>query len=588
MKQFFKFVTASCLGTILAFFGLFIIFAIVGGIMGATQSATVSDGILLLEFADPIPEKTGNIPQQKFSLESQTDLGLYHIKRLIENAQTDPTIKGIVYKASPSTPLGTVTASAIRESLKEFRDSTDKFIYTYADFFDNTSYLLASSSDSIYVNPNGIVDVNGYSAMIPFFKGAMEKIGVEMNVFYAGQFKSATESFRRKDMSEQNRRQTQEYLNDNYELYLDEVTHERNISVDKIKEIINEFDLDNAQKSLDNNLVDGLLYWFEFEDMLRGKLDIKKGKKINFTTLESYANNTSLTSGTSKNRIAVIHAEGEVVFGKDERGSINESTYHEIFDKIRKDKKVKAVVLRVNSPGGSAYTSDVIWREMKALQADGIPVIASFGDYAASGGYYIAASADTIVAHPKTLTGSIGVFSMMPNFTELMNDKLGITFDTVKTSPHAIVLSPFYEIGDEEKVAMQGFTDNMYNKFLDRVAEGRGKTRAEINEVAQGRVWTGQKAQQIGLVDVLGDLQDAVTIAAEKSGIKDDYKVVEYPRIEKDFWEQIMQEVSKSTEAKLSTYVPKDVLKIEKTISEMKRMAQYKEPMARMPFILKN
>ncbi len=587
--KFFKFVFASCLGTILAFVAIGIIMAVVGGIAAATGSKPVSDGILLLDFDTPVPEKTGNVASQSFSFEAPSDLGLYRIQKLIKHAQTDPSINGIVYKVSASTPLGLATASTLRESLKEFRDSTDKFIYTYADFFDNTSYLLASSSDSIFVNPNGILDINGYGTMIPFFKGAMEKLGVDMNIFYAGQFKSATEPFRRKEMSEQNKIQTREYLNDNYQLYLEEVAEARSTSVANLKTIIGELDLDNTGRAVELGLVDEQAHWFQFEDKLRTKLGIKEGKNISYTSIDDYSLDTKVGKGSSKNRVALVFAEGEVQYAADKKGVITESEYHKIFDKIRKDKKVKAVVLRVNSPGGSAFTSDVIWREMKELQARGIPVIASFGDYAASGGYYIAASADTIVSHPKTLTGSIGVFSMMPNFTDFMDNKLGITFDTVKTSPHAILLSPFFDLNDPEKTAMQSYTDNMYNQFLDVVADGRGKTRDEIHKVAQGRVWTGQKASEIGLVDVIGGIDRAVEIAAEKADLED-YKVVEYPSIKKEFWEEILMEMSQSQRANLAEHLLGKTggAKVNKTMKEVQNMMQYREPMARLPFILTN
>ena len=267
MKGFFKYIFASCLGTILAIGALFLIIAIVGAVAGAGKKSASAHGILVLDFNQPVPEKTGNVVQSQFSFEPKNDLGLYHTKKLIKHAQSDPSIKGIVYKADLAAPLGLATASSIRESLKEFRHSTDKFIYSYGDFFSNTTYLLASSSDSIFINPNGIFDVNGYSAMIPFFKGAMDKLGLDMTVFYAGQFKSATEPFRRYNMSEQNKAQTREYLEDNFQLYLEEVAEARNIPQSNLRNIINEFDFDNTQTAVDNDLVDGILHWFQFEDL---------------------------------------------------------------------------------------------------------------------------------------------------------------------------------------------------------------------------------------------------------------------------------------------------------------------------------
>ena len=586
MRQFFKFVFASCLGVFLAFTLMFMILMIIGLVSAAGSGPSVKDGILVLDFSTPIPERSGNVASSGFSLNTNSDLGLHEMKRLIKHAQTDPSVDGIVYKVSPSTPLGMASASSLRESLKEFRDSTDKFLYTYGDFFDNTSYLLASSSDSIFANPNGIMDINGYGTMIPFFKGAMDKLGVDMNVFYAGQFKSATEPYRRTEMSDQNKFQTREYLTDNFELYLEEVTQARQVPRSHVMHMVNDLNLDNTHIADSLGLVDGQMHWYEFEDLLRVKINKKKGRAISYTDINTYASIVSLDKGSSKNKIAVIYAEGEVQYDSNNRGSITEGIYHKIFDKVRKDKRVKAVVLRVNSPGGSAFTSDVIWKEMKALQADSIPVIASFGDYAASGGYYIAASADTIVAHPKTLTGSIGVFSMFPNLTELAEDKLGITFDTVKTSPNAIFLSPFLEMNDREKRAMQNYTDGMYDQFLSIVAEGRNSTKEEIHKVAQGRVWTGQKAREIGLVDELGGLERAIEIAAEKAGVAN-YKLVEYPKIEKEFWEEILSEVSRSQEAGISRLMDDKIEdQLTQTLKESTVLLRYREPLARLPFKL--
>jgi len=593
MKQFFKFIFASCLGTILAVFALIALISMVGVMMGSNKEGIASDSVLLLEFDTPVPELSRNVPQQGLTLESNPNIGLHEITKLINHAASDPKIKGILYKASPTNVLGTVTASSIRESLKKFRDSSNKFVYAYGDFFDNSSYLIASSSDSIFANPMGTVDVNGYATMIPFFKGAMDKLDLEMDIYYAGQFKSATEPFRRENMSEQNKRQTREYLNDNYQLYLKEVAEARDIPVANLTDVINDLDFDNTDKALTNKLIDGKRHWYEVEDLLRSKLGIKEGRTVSYTSIEDYASNTTLLRGSSKNRIAVVYAEGNVVYADDNRGNINERTYHEVFDKIRKDKKVKAVVLRVNSGGGSAFTSDVIWKEMKTLQAKGIPIIASFGDYAASGGYYIAASADKIVSHPKTLTGSIGVFSMLPNFSGLMENKLGITFDTVKTSPHAIVASPFYKRNPQEDEALQRFTDNMYQIFLSRVAEGRGKTIDEIHEVAQGRVWTGQRAVEQGLVDTLGGLNTAIELAARVADVSDSYKVVEYPKITQEFWEQIIAELNLESAQlyakKLATpKLTKTEAKLYETFNELRTVMSYKEPMARMPFMIKN
>ncbi len=584
MKQFFKFLFASCLGTILAFGAIFFILFAVGSTFSSSDTSVGKNGVLMLEFDGIIPEKTDNIEKDPFDFEAQTAVGVHHIKQLIEKAADDKNIEGIVYKTSYATSGGMVTHSIIREALQEFRDSTDKFVYTYADFFTNASYLIGSASDSIFVNPNGIIDLNGFGAMIPFFKDMLDRVGVKMNVIYAGDYKSATEPLRRTDMSPENREQTREYLQDNFDLYIDEVCSSRGLDRSKLMQIINEFNFDNLDSSIELGLVDGKIYWHEFEEILRSKIGLAEGKKINYIDLDEYESKTYISSGSSENRIALVYAEGEVVYDSNEKGKISELKYHKIFEKIKKDKKVKAIVLRVNSPGGSAFSSDVIWRELEELKSSGIPVVASFGDYAASGGYYIAAGADTIVSHPKTLTGSIGVFSVLPDVAELFNEKLGIQFDTVKTSPNALALSPFYSMSSNEKESLQVWTDKLYQKFLGIVAQGREMSVDEAHQIAQGRVWTGQAAFENGLVDVLGDLDDAIGIAAEMADIDGDYRVVDYPIIKKDPFEQILEDLAKVEDSQAR--IPSVEREVLDRFKHIRALTRYREPMARLPFIL--
>ncbi|NNE25285.1 MAG: signal peptide peptidase SppA [Saprospiraceae bacterium] len=585
MKQFIKFLFASCLGTIFAFgvmfFGLFLF----GSMFSAKDMSIPSNSVLLLDFSKTIPEKSDNVQQDPFDFEASSYPGLHRIMDLIEHAQSDDRVKGIVFKPGFGQALGMSGANEIQDALEAFRDSTDKFVYSYADFYTNTSYLLASASDSIYLNPMGMMEMRGYGAMIPFFKDMLDKVGVEMEIFYAGNYKSATEPFRRNDMSPQNREQVREYLGDNFRMFLDQISTSRGISKENLLELINALDMNNKEEALALGLLDDELYWHEFEDKLRDELGLSRGKKIRYVDIDEYSSKVTITSGSSKNRIAVVFAEGDVVYDSEERAVISEKKYHKIFDRLRRDSKLKAIVLRVNSPGGSAFSSDAIWGELEEFKAQGIPVIASFGDYAASGGYYIAAGADKIVSHPQTLTGSIGVFSMLPNLTELMNDKLGIQFDTVKTSPNAIQLTPYYDLTDDERVVLNEFTDQMYEKFLSRVAAGRDTTIEAIHEVAQGRVWTGAKAYELGLVDTLGGLDLAIEIAADMAEL-DDYKIASYPKIKKDVWQEIMSEMMKSQDAgiKLNAY-EKQLLD---EIKDFRAILKYREPMARLPFKVKH
>jgi len=582
MKQFFKFLFASCLGTIFAIGAIFFLFFVIGSTFSSTDTTVKSNSVLLLEFDSNIPEKTDNVQKAEFDFEPKTAIGVHRIKDLINKAKSDPNIEGIIYKPSLVSSGGMVKNSIIRESLQSFKDSTDKFLYTYADFLTNSTYLLASSSDSIFLNPNGMLEIKGYSAMIPFFKDMLDRVGVKMNVIYAGNFKSATEPFRRNDMSPASKVQTREYLNDNFNLYLEEVSNARGITKSVLNSFINDYNFENIDKAIDLKIIDKKAYWYEIEDGIRNKLDLEKGEKINYVELSEYDSKSFIKKRSSKNRVAIIYAEGDILYDSDNRGVVSEVKYHEIFDKIRNDSKVKAVVLRVNSPGGSAFSSDVIWREMKELQSKGIPVIASFGDYAASGGYYIAAGADAIVSHPKTLTGSIGVFSMLPNVSELLEDKMGIHFDTIKTSPHAISFSPFYDFSEEETKTLQGWTDRLYQKFLSRVAEGRGMSIDEVHQVAQGRVWTGVRAVENGLVDELGGLDRAIELAVEKAGLEDDYKLISFPIIKKDVFEQLLMDLQKNSDVKLRA--PSIETQLMQKINELKPYVRYKEPIARLPF----
>ena len=291
MKQFIKFLFASCLGTILAIGGIFFIFIVFGAALGSQESGVGKNAVLLLELNNPIPEKTGNIETSPYNFEQTSSVGVHRICELIDAAKEDDDIEGIVFKTSMTTSGGMVTHSKIREALASFKDSSDKFVLSYGDFYSNSSYLIASATDSIFINPNGFLDINGYAAMIPFFKEMMDKVGIKMNVFYAGNFKSATEPYRRTEMSEANRKQTREYLNDNFDLYVEEVCSSRNIEKAQLNALLNKFELDNIETALANDLIDGKKQWFEFESLIRENLDLEEGKKINYVDIAEYDKN---------------------------------------------------------------------------------------------------------------------------------------------------------------------------------------------------------------------------------------------------------------------------------------------------------
>ncbi len=586
MKSFFPTFFASCLGVFAALFlGVLVLVGI--GVSGITHKESYTDNsILKLRLEEFIPEKSGNVNQQSILLEGSNEtIGLRRILTLLEAAAKDDKIKGILIENN-SVSVGQASVLSLMNGLQKFKES-GKFIYSYADNHSQSSYLLCSVADSMFINPQGGVDLKGYGVAIPFFKNMLDKVGIEMNIFYAGNFKSATEPFRLTEMSEYNRLQTRAFLNDMKDLMVEKISANRKLSPEKINQIISAYDGRTAKRALANGLVDALFYKDQLDDFLRLKLGVKEDKKIKMISLSKYDGLAEIEDESkSKDKIAIIHAEGEIIYGSDESGIISEKKYLSMLTKIRKDKNIKAVVLRVNSPGGNAFTSDVIWRELERIKEEGKPLIASFGDYAASGGYYIAAGADKIVAQPNTLTGSIGVFMMFPNATKLLNEKIGVNFDTIKTHEFATGFSPTNNLSEREKMLLQESTLEIYDLFVERVSKGRKLSIDSTKIIAQGRVWTGKRAKEIGLVDELGDLSDAIRIAGEKAGISD-YKIVEYPFIEEDFITTIVREIKKGQggEDVMTMFSSKEERKLLDQYHQFRSIIRCKEANARLPFI---
>jgi len=586
MKSFFPTFFASCLGVFAAF--ALCIFILIGiSISSISQKESYGDNtILKLKLEEFIPEKSDNVNQQSvfFGGSSET-IGLRRILTLLEAASEDKKIKGILLENN-SIGVGQATVLSLMAGLQKFKES-GKFIYTYADSHSQSSYLLCSVADSMFINPQGGVDLKGYGAAIPFFKNMLDKVGIEMNIFYAGNFKSGTEPYRLNEMSDFNRLQTRTFLEDMQEIMIKKIAENRNLSPEKINNIMANLEGRTGKKALENGLVDALFYKDQLEDFLRQKLDIKEGKKLKMVSLSEYNTIADIDDkGKGKNKIAIIYAEGEIIYGSNEPGIISEKKYISMLTKIRNDKNIKAVVLRVNSPGGNAFTSDVIWRELEKIKEAGKPLIASFGDYAASGGYYIAAGADRIVAQPNTLTGSIGVYMMFPNATKLLNEKIGVNFDTIKTHEFATGFSPTNNLSEKEKALLQESTYEIYDLFIDRVSKGRKLSVDSTKVIAQGRVWTGKRAIEIGLVDELGGLDEAIAIAAEKAGLTD-YKTVEYPFIEEDFIATIVREIQKGKgdEDVMGLFSTKEERMMLEQYQQFKAIIRLKEPNARLPFI---
>ena len=587
---FFKTIMASCLGVLLASIALFGILFLIGTSIASSaiskkKSVIKTNSVLKLSLKDPIPELTGNTPSSGgFEFETDKVVGLHDMIHALNHAKTDDKIKGLLLDLS-SVGTGRAGASNLRQAILEFKES-GKFVYAHSTYYSQGTYYLASAADKIYVHPLGGVDFLGFAATVPFLKDMLDRLDVDMQVFYAGQFKSATEPYRRYNMSEQSKLQTREYLEDLYNSYLQDISDSRGISTAKLSEIADNYLLRNANDAIDHKMVDGKKYWDEILTMLKDDLGLDEDDKINSTSLRAYArDHVSKTDFSIKDRIAVVYAEGTIVDGKGDVGSVGGDKYAKIIRKLRQDDKVKAIVVRVNSGGGSGLASDIMWRELELAKAAGKPYVASMGDFAASGGYYIACNADTIYAEPNTITGSIGVFAMIPSLEDMLKENVGVTFDTVKTGPFAHGLTPFFDISPAEGKILQGSVEEFYEIFLKRVSDGRGMTRDQAHEVAQGRVWTGEKALDLKLVDALGGLDDALATAANLAGLTK-YRIAEYPKIKEPF-ERILDDFQNKDQASITkSAINAELKKVFPYFDYVQEVIQTKGVQARLPFVI--
>jgi len=589
MNPFFKMLFASCLGTLLALLVLGgISTLIIGGIASSADKPkpVKANSILHLTFDQPIPELTNNTEFTGFKLKQEKVLGLQEITETLEKAAQDEKIKGIFLEVD-ALPTGLTSSNVLRESLLAFRES-GKFILAYSDYYGQQAYYLASAADEVMVNPIGLVDFRGISATIPFFTPMLDKIGVDMQVFYAGKFKSATEPFRRTDMSPENKLQTRAYLEDLYEDMLSDIATSRPLSVAELRQLADDFTGLDPDKAQAQKLVDRVCTRSDALEQLRERIGLAEDDDLSFVSLTNYnAVNPPSTNYKAKSKIAVVYAEGSITGGTDtDNGIITDRRYTDILRDLQKSDKVKAVVLRVNSPGGSALASENILVEVKKIKDKGIPVVVSMGDFAASGGYYISCAADSILAEPTTITGSIGVFSIFPSVAELMEDKIGITFDTVLTSELSAGLNPVFDLSSKESRLLQQRTDKMYEGFLGRVAEGRNMTRDEVHEIAQGRVWTGEKALEIGLVDRLGDLDHAIETAARMANLQEgDYRISDYPKV-KDPLMQLLEELSGNEMARERLLLKKQLGRLYPHYRYVKEITEEPGVQARLPYVV--
>jgi len=547
MKQFFKMFFASFLAMVVV--GVIIFSLTIGLIAGLAGEAkdegkeVAANSVLRIEMDKMIHEIGETNPLAAFGGGLAYSPGLYDIVKAIEHAKDDKNIKGLFIKMD-MTPNGWATLQQVRQALVSFK-SSNKFIYAYGEVAPQKSYYLASVADSIFLNPVGFTELNGLSSEIPFFKGTLQKLEVEPEIFYAGKFKSATEPFRADKISEPNRQQIADLQEDIWLEFTTAVASHAKVSPATVNGWAQAGAIQFPEDALRNKLVDRLAYIDQVEDVIRTRLDKKKAgdkkdeDKINYVELDEYTNNVKKKRKIKDERIALLLAEGSISDGQSsESYEIASQDFIDHIRKIRKNDKIKAVVIRVNSPGGSALASEVILRELQLLRAKK-PVIVSMGDVAASGGYYIACQADSIFAMPNTITGSIGVFAMLFNAEKMLQNKLGITFDEVKNAPYADFPTVTRPLTALEAQKMQSMVDTIYKTFMRRVATARRMDVNMVDSIAQGRVWSGTDAKRIGLVDELGGLDRAIWSAAKKAGLKD-YQVVTYPE-PVDKLEQLLQ-----------------------------------------------
>ena len=534
MKSFLKNILTTIIGIISSIIVMILLIIGFVAIISSEDEVKVKENsILKIDLANTsVVERSSENPFDGLSLSGDvaSTIELKKVLDNIEKAKNDNNIKAIYINNIDKLKAGLSQIEEIRNKLVEFK-SCGKPIIAYSEVYSQSGYYFSSVADKIYLNPEGIVELKGLSAGIMFYKGLLEKLDIEVQIIRHGKFKSAVEPFMLDKMSDANREQMQLLLNSFADNLFDSIASQRGMTLSDIHNHANNLSLENAKSCLDLHYVDALLYQDQVDDSL---LVISKSEKLNFISLNKYSNVKVEKKEISRNKIAIIYATGEINSGEGDEKSIGSETTAKAIKTAREDKNVKAIVLRVNSPGGSALASDVIWRET-VLAKEEKPLIVSMGDYAASGGYYIACAADSIVANPTTLTGSIGVFGMIPNLQKLYKNKLGISIDTVNTNKHADMgmnraLTKF----EEDKI--QKSVVDIYTTFITHVGEGRNMSTTAVDEIGQGRVWTGYDAKDIGLIDTYGGLEKAIEIAVYLAEIED-YRIISLPKKKDPFAE---------------------------------------------------
>ena len=581
--KFLRNLLAAILGTLIALGILFMFFLIIATIAGsAEQPIIVKDNTVLeIAFDQPLKDYGGTYRFTDLDYQFEEFNGVNNVLFAINKAMDDDKIKGISIHSS-FLNTGAATTKSIRDAILTFKDS-GKFVYAYGDMYMQKDYYLASVADSVFLNPTGTLDFRGLSSEVLFFKELQENSGVKMEVIRHGKYKSAVEPFISNTMSDENRQQISELLFSVWDTYLEDIGDSRGLTTEQLNTYADELATRTPELALEHNFVDVLAYMDQYVETIRNQIGLNNSEDVNRINILDYAEHASKTMrSTANDRIAVIYAQGEIGYGKGNDNYIGQEIMFKSLKKAREDDRVKAIVLRINSPGGMAITSDIIWREILVTK-EVKPVIVSMGDLAASGGYYMAVAGDKIFAEPTTITGSIGVFATIPNVSGLA-ENWGINAEQVNTNKNATAYSVFEPASDEFKDYLTVGIEEFYQTFLKKVADGRSMTVSEVDAVAQGRVWTGKQAKEKGLVDEIGGLNEAIEFAATSTETSS-YRIVNYPIYETSV-EELLRGLSSFGFAETKEEILKKELgeEIYKVMEQLKAVGTKKGVQARLPF----
>ena len=583
---FLRELLAVILGVFISFFIMFFIFVAIGTALSSSfmeeEKILVKDNsVLVLKLDEQIRDfapKSDDPFEQLLGFGDEL-IGLNTVINAIDNAKYDDKIKGISIE-SMFLRAGIAQVQEIRDKLYEFKES-GKFIVAYADYYDQKNYYLSSVADSIYIYPEGGLDFKGLSSEILFFKDFQDKYGIKMEVIRHGKYKSAVEPFLANEMSEANREQTFAFLNSIWGELVADMGENRGMTSERINEIADGLLARNPNLAIENGLLTGKMPKDQYINLLKNLSEVNEDSKLNRISVANYIKSgKGRIMSTAKDKIAVIYAQGEIMYGKGDERVIGQELIKDALQKAKEAKDVKAIVLRVNSPGGSALASDIILREIEITKEEK-PVVVSMGSYATSGGYYISCNADRIIAEPTTITGSIGVFGAIPNISEF-SKRIGINAEQIGTNKRSVGYSIFEPMNEDFYMVTQEGIERVYNTFVTKVAEGRKMTFEEVDSIAQGRVWTGKEALDKGLVDELGSLEDAVRAAADLVGITE-YRVRNYPDYEKEFKDMFKGPFAKVKENMLKTELGESNYQ---ALQRIKEFSELKGIQTRLPFLI--